>query len=162
MFLSNLNGFSPSPPAQGFNQRKDYSRVWKEKGSKWFYHFSLYLLVFGCISCVFCSIFWASLVLCFVLFNMFLFGCFLVLFIYLFIFKLKKKYKNSVCFVYIGTYVPWMAIETSFSKFYIICSLDEHLCAQLSKWALWLLFVMSKVRLSLVLNTPITLFDWND
>ena len=36
MFLSNLNGFnsSPSPLIQGFNQRKGFSRVWKEKGSK--------------------------------------------------------------------------------------------------------------------------------
>ena len=33
--------------------------------------------------------------------------------------KIKKKvekYKNSVCFVYIGTCVPWMAIEKTFSK----------------------------------------------
>ena len=36
MFLLNLNGFNsfPSPPVQGFNQRKGSSRVWKEKGSK--------------------------------------------------------------------------------------------------------------------------------
>ena len=36
IFLSNLNGFnsSPSPPVQGFNQRKSSSRVWKENGSK--------------------------------------------------------------------------------------------------------------------------------
>ena len=34
MFLSNLNGFSPSSLVQGFNQRKSSSRVWKEKGSK--------------------------------------------------------------------------------------------------------------------------------
>ena len=36
MFLSNLNSFNsfPSPPIQGFNQRKDSSKVWKEKGSK--------------------------------------------------------------------------------------------------------------------------------
>ena len=36
MFLSNLNVFnsSPSPPIQGFNQRKSSSRVWKKKGSK--------------------------------------------------------------------------------------------------------------------------------
>ena len=36
MFLSNLNGFnsSPSPPVQGFTQRKGSSKVWKEKGSK--------------------------------------------------------------------------------------------------------------------------------
>ena len=36
MFLSNLNGFnsSPSPPIQGFNQRKCSSKVWKKKDSK--------------------------------------------------------------------------------------------------------------------------------
>ena len=48
MFLSNLNNFnsSPSPPVQGFNQRKGSSKVWKENGSKWFYHFLLSLCVF--------------------------------------------------------------------------------------------------------------------
>ena len=68
---------------------------------------------------------------------MFLFGCFSVLFILFFKFKKKieksEKYKNSVCFVYIGTCVPWMTIETKFSKFCIFCNFDEHLCAQLSK-----------------------------
>ena len=36
MFLSNLNGFNsfPSPQVQGFAQRKGFSKVWKEKGSK--------------------------------------------------------------------------------------------------------------------------------
>ena len=36
MFLPNLNGFnsSPSPPVQGFNQRKGSSKVWKKKDSK--------------------------------------------------------------------------------------------------------------------------------
>ena len=36
IFLSNLNGFnsSPLPPAQGFNQRKCSSKVWKKKDSK--------------------------------------------------------------------------------------------------------------------------------
>ena len=36
MFLSNLNCFnsSPSPPVQGFNQRKGSSKVWKKKDSK--------------------------------------------------------------------------------------------------------------------------------
>ena len=36
MFLSNLNGCnsSPSPPVQGFNQRKGSSKVWKRKDSK--------------------------------------------------------------------------------------------------------------------------------
>ena len=70
-----------------------------------------------------------------------------------FFFEKSEKYKNSVCFVYIGTCVPWMAIETKFSKLCIFCRLDEHLYAQVSKWALWLLFVMSKIKLSLVLNT---------
>ena len=70
----------------------------------------------------------------------------------------SEKYKNSVCFVYIDICVPWMTIETKFSKLCIFCSLDEHLYAQLiyaqlSKWALWLLFVMSKVELSLILNS---------
>ena len=51
-----------------------------------------------------------------------------------------------MCFVYIGTCVPWMAIETKFSKLYIFCNLDEHFYAQLSKWALWLVSVMSKVK----------------
>ena len=74
----------------------------------------------------------------------------------------SEKYKNSVCYVYIGTCVPWITIETKFSKLCIFCSLDEHLYAQLSKWALWLLFVMSRVELSLILNTRITLFDGKD
>ena len=64
--------------------------------------------------------------------------------------------------MYIGTCVPWMTIEIKFSKLCILCSLDEHLYVQLSKWALWLLFVMSKIELSLILNTRITLFDGND
>ena len=36
MFLSNSNDFifSPSPPVQGFNQRKSFSKVWKKKNSK--------------------------------------------------------------------------------------------------------------------------------
>ena len=55
-----------------------------------------------------------------------------------------------------------MAIETKFSKICIFYSLDEHLYAQLSKWDLWLMFVMSKIKLSLVLNTRITLFDGKD
>ena len=74
----------------------------------------------------------------------------------------SEKYKNSVCYVYIGTCVPWIAIETEFSTFCIFCILYEHLYAQLSKWTLWLLFVMSKIELSLILNTHITLFDGKD
>ena len=70
----------------------------------------------------------------------------------------SEKYKNSVCYVSIGTCVPWMAIETKFFKLCIFCNLNKHLYAQLNKWALWLLFVISKIELSLILNTHITLF----
>ena len=114
MFLLNLNGFnsSPLPSVHGFNQRKGSSRMCKENGSKWFYHFPLYPLVFVCISCVFCFIvsqfsFYALHCLtcfCWLFFN------FASFFSYKKIEK-SKKYKNSVCFVYIGTCVPWMAIE---------------------------------------------------
>ena len=93
--------------------------------------------------------FWVSLVLCIDLFNVFLFVYFSALFYFVFHIEknLKKKKKQKQCvFVYIGTCVPWMAIETKFSKFCIFCSLDEHLYTQLSKWALWLVFVMSKIK----------------
>ena len=86
-----------------------------------------------CITCVFCfqvlsqSSFYALLCL----------TCFCLVFFSFFFnkknFEKSEKYKNSVCFVYIGTCVPWMAIETKFSKFRIICTLDEHIYAQLSK-----------------------------
>ena len=89
------------------------------------------------------------LILCIALFNMFLFGYFQFCFILFFKKKkknLKKKKNKKSVFVYIGTCVPWMAIETKFSKLCIFCSLDEHLYAQLNKWALWLVSVMSKVK----------------
>ena len=136
MFLSNLNGVnsSPFPPIQEFDQRKGSSKVCKKKDSKWFYHFLL-------CSC-FCLLhyfyvlflFWVSLVLWFALFNMFLFIFSFCLFCFWYKnknknSKIRKKYKNSVCFVYIGTCVPLMAIEIIFSKLYIICSFDEHLYA---------------------------------
>ena len=83
----------------------------------------------------------------------FMFLCCLSVFVWLFIFLFyfilfcfiffcfqneKKNGKNqkntkTVYFVYIGTCVPWMAIEIKFSKFCIFCSFDEHLYAQLSK-----------------------------
>ena len=64
--------------------------------------------------------------------------------------------------MYIGTCVPWMAIEIKFSKLCIFCNLDEHLYTQLSKWALRLVFVMSKVKWSLELNIRIIFFDRKD
>ena len=45
----------------------------------------------------------------------------------------NQKNTKTVYFVYIGTCVPWMAIETKFSKLCIFCNLDKHLYAQLSK-----------------------------
>ena len=115
-FLSNLNGFnsSPSPLVQGFTQRKGSSKVWKEKCSKWFYHFlSLPLLVFVCITCVFCFIILSqsSFMLCFVLF---LFIFFSVLTYFVFHIKIKKNWKiqKQCVFVYTGTCVPWTAKKT--------------------------------------------------
>ena len=139
MFLSNLNRFNSSPllPFQGFNQRKGSSRVWKEKGLQVILSFSsLSSCICYCITCVFCFYFESVQFLYFTLFNMFLFFFFLS-FVYFF-FNIKKiekleKYKNNVCFVYIGTYVSWMAIETKFSELCIFYSLDEHLYAQLRK-----------------------------
>ena len=67
---------------------------------------------------------------------MFLFVYFSVLVYFVLIkkkLKNQEKYKNSVCYVYIGTNVPWMAIETKFFKLCIVCNLDEHPYAQLSK-----------------------------
>ena len=91
------------------------------------------------------------LFLCIALFNMFLFVFFSVLLYFVFSYKIKKKIEKKKIqkqgvFVYIDTCVPWMAIETKFSKLCIFCSLDEHLYAQLSKWALWLMFVISKIK----------------
>ena len=88
------------------------------------------------------------IVLCIVLFNMFLFVYFSVL-LYFVLHKNKKikiwkfwkirkirKIQKQCAFVYIDTCVPWMAIETKFSKLCIFYSLDKHIYAQLSKWAL--------------------------
>ena len=125
---------------------------------------SLLVFVLNNLSVLF--FFWVSLVLLLCL------TCFCCLFfnVVYFVFHIKikikieksEKCKNSMCFVYIGTYILWMAIETKFSKLCISCNLDEHLYAQLSKWALWLLFVMSKIKLSLILNTSITFFNGKD
>ena len=95
MFLSNLNGLnsSPSPLVQRFNQRKGSSKVWKEKGSKWFYHFSLYLFLFLCVHylCVLLSNFESVLFLYFALFNLFLF----VFSFDYFVFNIKIKNKKN-------------------------------------------------------------------
>ena len=147
-----FNGFnsSPSPPDQGFAKQKGSSKVWKEKGSKWFSHFfSLSPSSFCfCIACVFCFLVLSQSSLCFVLLNMFLFVYFLVLLYFVF-HKIKwkiRKIQKQCVFVYIGTCVPWMAIEIKFSKLCIFCNLDEYFYAQLSMWALWLVFLMSKIK----------------
>ena len=123
IFLSNLNGFnsSPSPPVQGFNQRKCSSKVGKKKDSKWFYHFLLSscfcLLYYLCVL----LLFWVSLVLCFALFNMFLFVYFQFLVI-LFWYKNKKKieksekYKNDVFCTLVLVYLGW-PLKKSFLNF---------------------------------------------
>ena len=170
MFLSNLNGFnsSPSPSDQGFARRKGSCKVWKEKGSKWFCHFfSLPFMFLFCTTCVLCFLVLSqsSFMHCFFLLNMFLFVYFSVLPYFAFIkkknWKIRKIQKQCV-FVYIGTCVPWLAIEIKIFKLCIFCNLNEHLYAQLSKWVLWLMFMMSKVKWFLELNTRITLFDRKD
>ena len=161
----------PHRRIKGLLNRKVLPRCGRRKTQGHLVTISLSLSFCLCITYVLCflvfepSSFMPCIVLtCFCLFVCFLF-CFILFFIIL---KTKKKieklekYKNNVCFVYIGTCVPWMAIETKFSKLCIFCSLDEHLCEQLNKWALWLVFVMTKIKSSLILNTHITLFDRND
>ena len=67
--------------------------------------------------------------LCLTCFCLFAFSFALFCFSLNFFFEKSEKYKNNVCFVYIGTCVSWMAIETKFSKLCIICNLDEHFYA---------------------------------
>ena len=77
-----------------------------------------------------------------------LYSCLLVLFI-CFSKKILKNEKNTkTMYVYVYWYLctlngHWNKI----SKLCISCSLDEHLNAQLSKWALWLVFVMSTIKM---------------
>ena len=107
MFLSNLNGFysSLSPPDQGFAKQKGSSKVWKEKGSKWFCRlFSLFPSCFCfCITCVFCFhiLSQSSFMHWFILFNMFLFDYPLVFFLFCFSYKfffLKiQKNTKTIC-----------------------------------------------------------------
>ena len=103
------------------------------------------------------------IVLCNVLFNMFLFGYFSVLLYFVFHIKKIENQKNTktVC-VCVHWYLCTLDDHWKFSKLCIFCNLNEHLNAQLSKWALWLVFVMTKIKSSLALNTHITLCDEKD
>ena len=96
MFFSNLNDFnsSPSPLDQIFSQWKGSSKVWKEKGLKWFSHFFSLPPFFWFMHylCGLLSCFWVSLVLWYALFNMFVICLFSVLFYFVFH---KKKLKNK-------------------------------------------------------------------
>ena len=114
----------PHRQIKSFQNGKVLPRCGRKKAPSDLVTFSLSLspfrvFVFALLVC-FAFMFRVSLVLCFALFNMFLFVYFQFCFILFFI-KIKKKieklekYKNSVCFVYIGTCVPWMAIETKFN-----------------------------------------------
>ena len=77
------------------------------------------------------SCFWVNLVLCFVCLHVFV-CLFSVLFHFVLhknknkIEKLEKKIQKLCAFLYIGSCVPWMTIETKFSKLCISCNLDEH------------------------------------
>ena len=89
MFLSNLNSFysSPSPPVQGLIKGKVLPRCGRKRILSDFITFFYLLVLVCCITCVFCFYFWVSLVLCFVLINMFLF----IYFQFLVIFLIRKK-----------------------------------------------------------------------
>ena len=102
IFLLNLNGFNSSPllSDQGFAKRKDSSKVWKEKGSKWFSHFFSLSPSCFCFALLvsFALLFWVNLVLCITLFNIFFFFFGFLFSFSLFCFSyIYKKYKNSVC-----------------------------------------------------------------
>ena len=109
--------------------------------------FAWFLIYFGimlsCI-CIFLS--------CLHVFCLFLFGC-LVFILFYFQNRKKgekpKKYKNNVCLcILVLVYLGW-PLKQSFLNFVFF----------ISKWALWLVFVMSKIKWSLILNTHITLFE---
>ena len=144
----------PHHQIKGLLNRKVLPRHGRKKAPSDLVTFSLSpLLVFyyALLMC-FAFLFWVSLVLWITFFNIFLFVYFSVLFYFAFhknkikIEKKIRKIQKQCVFVYIGTCVPWMAIETKVFKLCIFCSLDEHLYAQLSKWALWVVFVMSKIK----------------
>ena len=122
MFLLNLNGFYSSllPLDQRITQKKGSFKAWKEKDLKWFSHFfSLFPYGYALLVC-FTFLFWVSLVLFFVCFFMFLFGCFSVLVFVLFIkinffFEKSEKYKNSIC-ILVLVYHGW-PLKQSFLNF---------------------------------------------
>ena len=141
---------------KGSCKGKVLPRCERKKAQSDLFTFSLFLPppFWLCIACLFCFLVLSqsSFMLC-VFSFMFLFGCFLV-FVYFTFHKNKKnnkklknhKIQKQCVYVYIGTCVPWIAIETKFSKLCISCSLDEYLNAQPSKWVLWLVFVMSTIK----------------
>ena len=120
IFLSNLNSFnsSPSLPVQSFARRKGSSKVWKEKGSKWFCHFSLSFLVFVCaLLMCFAFKFWVSLVFMLWVFNVFLFHYFSVLLCFIFQIKIKNK-KNKK--------IRKIQKQCVFCVQWYLCTLDGH------------------------------------
>ena len=124
MFLSNLNDFNSfsSLPVQGFTQRKGFSKVWKEKGSKWLCHFFFSLIflffLFALLEC-FALLFRVSLVLCFT-WHVF---CLLFPVFFYFVFHIKIKFKNlkntkTVCVLctLVLVYLGW-PLKQSFLNF---------------------------------------------
>ena len=115
MFLSNLNGFnfSYSPSIQGFARRNGSSKVWKEKGSKWFYHFFSVLFVFlVCITCMSWFTILSQSSFMHYFFNLFLFVFLsvLVFFFFFFYIKIKKNWKiqkQCVLCTLVLVYLRW-------------------------------------------------------
>ena len=78
--------------------------------------------------------------------------------------KKEKKNQKNIKIVCVCIYWYLCTLDSHWNKVSkcISCNLDGHLNAQLSKWNLWLVFVMSKIKLSLISHTHITLFDGKD
>ena len=79
--------------------------------------------------------------------------------------KKEKKNQKNIKIVCVCIYWYLCTLDSHWnkvSKFCISYNLNEHLNAQLNKWNLWLVFVMSKIKLSLISHTYITLFDGKD
>ena len=132
------------PPKLKFGRKKAQSDSVTVFSLSFLYAFALLV----CFAFLFLS--QSSFMLCVYLYVFVLFVClFCFVLFYVAFHKKKKNWKiQKLCvYMYIGACVPWMVIETKFSKLCISYNLDVHLNAQLSKRALWLVFMMSTIKI---------------
>ena len=78
--------------------------------------------------------------------------------------KGKKNWKiQKQCeFVYTGTCVPWMAIETRIRKFVSFVAWISIFMHNLTLWALWLFVWLKKYELIILTPNYVTHFDGNN